>query len=279
MNKTKRTLIVSSVVMALVLVVTIVSVTAAWFSNVASSNVDKNFEIESTTLKETANISMDDDLSGSNTSAWPAVLKPGTALANGQFPRGKDLKEAKGNVAVAAKTAVFYFPINFIGSSDLDSTSGKSIDRRRSLMLKLNTVKLVLGTTDSDGNKIDDGQEYKSRFNVEMCLVRFDENKTATEIDLDGVYSDALSGTDVYYYQKTENNTADGEPCDEFYMLIIPGEEYYVRATIYFNEVDEQYDDLLYLRGKTLEFNFELTTKVTDGVDIRSHNKTPKTSG
>lgn len=272
MNKTKRTLIVSSVVMALVLVVTVVSVTAAWFSNVASSKEDK-FTIDSTTLQESANITIgDNDIGGSNNFAWPAVLAPGTMLKNGEYPRGKALKKAGGNIVTAAKTAVFYFPINFIGSSDLDS-SGNSIDGRRSLMLKVNSAKLADA---SDGESVGDTTDYKSKFNVEMILVTIAENngkKTATEISLDNVYSDALSGTDkVYYYQKTVNNTPEGEPCDEFYMLIIPGEEYYVKATIYFNEVDEQYDDLLYLKNKTLKFDFTLTTDMPTDVNIRKHN-------
>lgn len=269
MNKTKRTLTVSSVVMALVLVVTVVSVTAAWFSNVASTKEDR-FTIDSTTLKESANITIGDDSIGeSNTMVWPAVLKPGTMLKSEKYPHGKDLKEAKDNVAVAAKTAVYYFPINFIGSSDL--SGGKSIDGRRSLMLKLDSAKLASGET------VDESTDYKGKFNVEMCLVTLSEDKkVATEINLDGVYSDALSGTsNVYYYQKTDNNTPEGEPCDEFYMLIIPGEEYYVKATIYFNEVDEQYDDLLYLKGKTLKFDFMLTTDMPADVNIRAHKPSP----
>lgn len=268
MNKTKRTLIVSSVVMALVLIVTVVSVTAAWFSNVASTKED-GFTIDSTTLKESANITIGDDSIGeSNTMVWPAVLNPGTMLKNGEYPRGKALKNTGENIVVAAKTAVYYFPINFIGSSDL--SGGKSIDGRRSLMLKLDSAKLVSGETV-------ESTDYKGKFNVEMCLVTLSEDKkVATEINLDGVYSDALSGTsNVYYYQKTENGTEDGEPCDEFYMLIIPGEEYYVKATIYFNEVDEQYDDLLYLKGKTLKFDFMLTTDMPADVDIRAHKPSP----
>ena len=268
MNKTKRTLIVSSVVMALVLIVTVVSVTAAWFSNVASTKED-GFTIDSTTLKESANITIGDDSIGeSNTMVWPAVLNPGTMLKNGVYPRGKALKNTGENIVVAAKTAVYYFPINFIGSSDV--SGGKSIDGRRSLMLKLDSAKLVSGETV-------ESTDYKGKFNVEMCLVTLSEDKkVATEINLDGVYSDALSGTsNVYYYQKTENGTEDGEPCDEFYMLIIPGEEYYVKATIYFNEVDEQYDDLLYLKGKTLKFDFMLTTDMPAGVDIRAHKPSP----
>lgn len=252
--------------MALVLIVTVVSVTAAWFSNVASTKED-GFTINSTTLKESANITIGDDSIGeSNTMVWPAVLNPGTMLKNGEYPRGKALKNTGENIgkniAVAAKTAVYYFPINFIGSSDL--AGGKSIDGRRSLMLKLDSAKLASGET------VDESTDYKSKFNVEMCLVTLSEDKkVATEINLDGVFSDALSGTsNVYYYQKTEKN---GEPCDEFYMLIIPGEEYYVKATIYFNEVDEQYDDLLYLKGKTLKFDFMLTTVMPAGVNIRAH--------
>lgn len=265
MNKTKRTLIVSSVVMALVLVVTVVSVTAAWFSNVASTKEDR-FTIDSTTLKESANITIGDDSIGeSNTMVWPAVLNPGTMLKNGEYPSGKALKNTGENIVVAAKTAVYYFPINFIGSSDL--SGGKSIDGRRSLMLKLDSAKLASGET------VDESTDYKGKFNVEMCLVTLSEDKkVATKINLDGVYSDALSGTsNVYYYQKTEN----GEPCDEFYMLIIPGEEYYVKATIYFNEVDEQYDDLLYLKGKTLKFDFMLTAVMPADVNIRAHKPSP----
>ena len=251
--------------MALVLIVTVVSVTAAWFSNVASTKED-GFTIDSTTLKESANITIGDDSIGeSNTMVWPAVLNPGTMLKNGVYPRGKALKNTGENIKVAAKTAVFYFPINFIGSSDL--SGGKSIDGRRSLMLKLDSAKLVSGETV-------ESTDYKSKFNVEMCLVTLSEDKkVATEINLDDVYSDALSGTsNVYYYQKTEKN---GEPCDECYMLIIPGEEYYVKATIYFNEVDEQYDDLLYLKGKTLKFDFMLTTDMPADVNIRAHKPRP----
>ena len=88
MNKTKRTLIVSSVVMALVLIVTVVSVTAAWFSNVASTKED-GFTIDSTTLNESANITIGDESIGeSNTMVWPAVLNPGTMLINCVYPRG-----------------------------------------------------------------------------------------------------------------------------------------------------------------------------------------------
>ena len=75
MNKTKRTLIISSIVMALAFIVTVVSVTAAWFSNVSSSKQD-GFIIGSTTLKESATISIDTNVGGSSdVSIWPAVVE------------------------------------------------------------------------------------------------------------------------------------------------------------------------------------------------------------
>ena len=43
------------------------------------------------------------------------------------------------------------------------------------------------------------------------------------------------------------------------YLLVMPGETYYVRATIYFNQVDEEVDvELLYT---SVFFNFVLEMK------------------
>ena len=91
MNKTKRTLIISSIVMALAFIVTVVSVTAAWFSNVSSSKQD-GFIIGSTTLKESATISIDTNVGGSSdVSIWPAVVKKGYLAQGGrQQPDRRD---------------------------------------------------------------------------------------------------------------------------------------------------------------------------------------------
>lgn len=272
MNKTKRTLIVSSVVMALVLVVTVVSITAAWFSNTVNTSQD-NFTINSTTLQESANITIgDSDIEESNTFAWPAVLKEGVMQRGESYPSGTALKNASEKVLTPARVAVFYFPINFIGSSDLEGN--QSIDGRRSLVLKVNSAKIVANVTDENGQTVKtvvDETDYKDEFNVEMSLVTIDADKKVSQIDLSNVYSDSLAGTnDVYYYQ----SSVDGEPDKNLYMLLIPGEEYYVKATIYFNKVDEEYDNLLYLNGKTLGFDFMLSSEVGD-VNIRAHK--PKT--
>lgn len=267
MNKTKRTLIVSSVVMALVLVVTVVSVTAAWFTNTASSSQD-GFTINSTTLEETASITIDDgDVDGANSTLWPAVIKQGVLAKGAIPPSGASLKNEGGDIIQKAKCAVFYFPLNFIGEPDTYKSGdeyGKTIDGRKALSLVVSSAKIgPIGGAPSD-----DAEDIKDDFNVEMCLVSVNKDtKQASEISLDGVYSDALKGTDsVFYHQRY----TDGEPIDKsLYMLIVPGEEYYVKATIYFNKVDEEYDDLLYLRGKSVYITFKLESDVGD-VDVRA---------
>ena len=94
MNKTKRTLIVSSVVMALILVVTVVSVTAAWFTNVADST-PRGFEISSDLLQESASISIDESVSGYGSSIWPAIANPGYLAKGNLAPYGTALKNAE----------------------------------------------------------------------------------------------------------------------------------------------------------------------------------------
>lgn len=271
MNKTKRTLIVSSLVMALTLIVTIVSVTAAWFSNTASSQKD-GFTIDSTVLSETADIKIDEDMNdGSNTSAWPAVAKPGVVLAGDGCPRGAALKETGNKISRAAKSAVFYFPINVIGTSDTDA-DGETIDGRKSMLLDVVSAKIATETVDEDGNKkvVLGDTDYLERFNVEMCIVTINADKSADKVDVSDVDPANLKNTNnIYYYQNAKEN---GDPQSKLYMLIVPGESYYVQATVYFNEVDEKCEDLLYLTGQTLRFDFKLSTNVGD-VNIRQHKK------
>ena len=66
MNKTKRTLIVSSVVLTLIVIVTAISATAAWFSNIEDSSED-GFTIDSALLQESASIDIDSKATGYGT--------------------------------------------------------------------------------------------------------------------------------------------------------------------------------------------------------------------
>ncbi len=269
MNKTKRTLIISSIVMALAFIVTVVSVTAAWFSNVSSSKQD-GFIIGSTTLKESATISIDTNVGGSSdVSIWPAVVKKGY-LAQGKIaPTGKALiNTSTANVIATAKTAVVYFPINFVGSPDTkvnDKGEKEEIDGRKSLQVNLNfaSTEANLIKTEQDGKLVVTGtnKDVKGAFNVELDMVSVVKNGdayTITPIDMTGVDPTKLSGTDKIYCNQP--SLTNGEPGYDLYLLVMPGETYYVRATIYFNQVDEEVDvELLYT---SVFFNFVLKMDV-----------------
>ena len=263
MNKTKRTLIISSIVMALAFIVTVVSVTAAWFSNVSSSKQD-GFIIGSTTLKESATISIDTNVGGSSdVSIWPAVVKKGYLAQGGVAPVGKALKTSTAIVPTKAKTAVVYFPINFVGAPD-SNAEGVEIDGRKSLQVKLNfaSTEANLVKTEQDGKEVVTGtnKDVKGAFNVELDMVSVVKNGdayTITPIDMTGVNPKELSGTDkIYCNQPLEN----GEPGHDLYLLVMPGETYYVRATIYFNQVDEEVDVELLYTSVFFNFVLEMTT-------------------
>lgn len=264
MNKTKRTLIISSIVMALAFIVTVVSVTAAWFSNVSSSKQD-GFIIGSTTLKESATISIDTNMGGSSdVSIWPAVVKKGYLAQGGVAPAGKALKTSTAIVPTKAKTAVVYFPINFVGAPDVDDKR-EEIDGRKSLQVNLNfaSTEANLIKTEQDGKQVVTGtnKDVKGAFNVELDMVSVVKNGNKydiTPIDMKGVDPKRLSGTNNIYCNQPSR--ANGEPGYDLYLLVMPGETYYVRATIYFNQVDEEVDlELLYT---SVFFNFVLKMDV-----------------
>lgn len=267
MNKTKRTLIISSIVMALAFIVTVVSVTAAWFSNVSSSKQD-GFIIGSTTLKESATISIDTNVGGSSdVSIWPAVVKKGYLAQGGVAPVGKALKTSTAIVPTKAKTAVVYFPINFVGAPD-SNAEGVEIDGRKSLQVKLNfaSTEANLVKTEQDGKQVVTGtnKDVKGAFNVELDMVSVVKNGdayTITPIDMTGVNPKELSGTDKIYCNQP--SLENGEPGYDLYLLVMPGETYYVRATIYFNQVDEEVDVELLYTSVFFNFVLEMTTDKT----------------
>lgn len=287
MNKTKRTLIVSSVVMALILVVTAVSVTAAWFSNFAGSN-EGGFTIDSALLQESVNITIDSSASDYGSALWPAVATPGYLEKGKVAPYGTDLKTTQtGVIDVKAKCAVIYFPIRFEGSPDLNEQNA-AIDGRRSLYLEVQHA--YLGTKPAENNtengaiNEDTTKDYLSWFNVEMQLVKVTktvngEMVTTTVEDLPSTQTPQGEAGDVYYNQP--NTANDKYPGYKLYMLLKPGVEYYVQATIYFNKLDEECDEkLLYLDAfqeaqKAISFKFELHSALPGNTSIRNNNMTP----
>ena len=265
MNKTKRTLIVSSVVMALILVVTVVSVTAAWFTNVADST-PTGFEISSDLLQESASISIDESVSGYGSSIWPAIANPGYLAKGNLAPYGRALKNAETDVIdKGAQCAVLYFPIKFVGDPDSGATDG-----RKSLVL--NVVYAHLGTKSEGNDGVTEGEEnYLSAFNVEMELVRITE--TGSEPIHPVTPSESSTAKDVYYYQPFFDAT-ELLPSYKLYMLVNPGDTYYVKATVYFNQIDEECDEkLIYMdvdKDKSIVLRFELQNQIDSTIDIRN---------
>ena len=292
MNKTKRTLIVSSVVMALILVVTAVSVTAAWFSNFAGSN-EGGFTIDSALLQESVNITIDSSASDYGTALWPAVATPGYLEKGKVAPYGTDLKEKKNEtyavtgVQKAAKCAVIYFPIRFEGSPDLNEQN-VAIDGRRSLYLDVQHA--YLGTKPAEngnGNNTpsEETKDYLSAFNVEMSLVKLVEKEGSDKPVAEPIASvnpsDFANNPSAIYYNQPYFDGDTKMPCYKLYMLVKPGEKYYVKATIYFNQIDEECDEkLLYLDAfqkaqKAISFKFELHSTLPAGTSIRNNHMTP----
>lgn len=288
MNKTKRTLIVSSVVMALILIVTAVSVTAAWFSNFAGSN-EGGFTIDSALLQESVNITIDSSASDYGSALWPAVATPGYLEKGALAPYGTDLKEKKNEtyavtgVQKVAKCAVIYFPIRFEGSPDLNEQN-VAIDGRRSLYLDVQHAYLGTKPNENGAMTEDATKDYLSSFNVEMKLVRVTktvngEMVTTTVEDLPSTPTPQGEAGDVYYNQP--NTANDKYPGYKLYMLLKPGVEYYVQATIYFNKLDEECDEkLLYLDAfeqaqKAISFKFELHSTLPENTSIRNNHMKP----
>jgi len=170
---------------------------------------------------------------------------------------------------------VVYFPINFVGAPDTKTVDGQTtaIDGRKALEVSLNFVstKSNLKKETQDGKEVIVGtdKDVKSAFNVELDMVSVAKNAdggyTITPIDMTGIDPSKLSGTDdIYCNQPSLEN---GEPGYNLYLLVMPGETYYVRATIYFNQVDEEVD--LELLHTTIFFNFGLKMEVDKDVDVR----------
>lgn len=270
MNKTKRTLFISSLVMVLTLIVAIVSVSAAWFGNTANVSKD-GFVIDSDTLQEFASIEIDSDLTAEGgEKLWPAIAKKGELLKNGIVaPIGKTLKAANGVVQRGAKCATVYFPVTFMGAGDEGYT-----DQRKSLKLSVESATIAKYVVKDSDDKIVSFTNFKNDFNVELDMVSITKAEgqvpTVTLISMDGVDAGNLTGNQIFYVQPYEN----GEPTYNLYMLLQPGISYYVRATIYFNHIDEECNpELLY---ETISFNFSMSILKPDAdnwVNIRKMYK------
>ncbi len=286
--------------MVLALVVTIVSVSAAWFSNTASTQIDNKLVVGSDTVKEFVTIKVDSSMSEGGVAIWPAKAKPGEVLKNdtAPLPHGVELKTKGGIIDKEARTAVQYIPLTFVGTPDAWTGSN---DGRKSLSLSLESVTIAkymdrdaLGKPvinyDEAGKPII-FKDFKGEFCVELAIIAVSKDENDKVIPGDAMEKGTPGSegwndsNQIYYEQKIldgaeiveASETGKGEDL-ALYMLLLPGTEYYIRATIYFNKLDEECNHELLMPNETIFFNFSLNVmnNTTDAnfVDIREMGKT-----
>ncbi len=149
MNKTRRTLIISSVIMAMAFIVAVVSVSAAWFGDMKSAS-RAGFVIQSDTLQDSASIDINSSKGMSGESIYPAIAELGYLLNEGAVaPTGAVLKSdtLPAGVAEKARVATVYFPIQFVGTPD----TGYELENRKSLHIAMNSANIGKMSVTVDG--------------------------------------------------------------------------------------------------------------------------------
>ena len=152
MNKTRRTLIISSVIMTLAFIVTLVSVSAAWFGDMKSAS-QVGFVIESDTLQDSASIDINSSKGMTGESIYPAVMQLGYLLKDGAVaPTGAVLKgdNLPAGVAQKARVASVYFPIEFVGTPD----AGFESENRTSLHITMMSANIGKLSVKVDGVEV-----------------------------------------------------------------------------------------------------------------------------
>lgn len=281
MNKTKRTLLISSIVMVIVLAVVLVSVTAAWFSIYANTSKG-GITIGSNTINETVTI---ENAQNSSNAIYPAIATKGSASKGNVMPIGTDLLNSGEYISQTAQCAVFYFKINFLGAGD----SGKN-DNRKTIQVSATGAYLVDKDEALSDEEMKTAKNYLDKFNVQMELVskseqKTDENNTITTYTkIDSHNPSEFGGSsdthgDFVYYNQPKKTESDKLWSNNLNMLIVPGTDYYVKATVYFNRVDEECEEILQYAtqfGNKVQFTFKIDDKVSN-LNLRENNN--NTSG
>ena len=251
--KTQKTLIISSAIMALVLVVTIVSVSAAWFGDIKHAETSK-LSITSQRPMGEATIDLTSAASLNDVTAdlIPARIKKVNGISwllagNAPAPTGNDLRPAdnsnlnRDSIKAAASNAVdksatvsdIFFPFNYSGTPDTGATDGK-----KAIRIYIDTAKIKLGT-DNQGNAILDATNFIDEFYITFNVVEnVTKNATTGAITYTPVTStpiERLSPTtdNIFFYYKESETT--------LYLLAPPDvDKYSVQVQISYNFVDEE---------------------------------------
>lgn len=170
MSKTKRTLIISSLIVALAFVVTVVSISAAWFGDMKSASTKSGFIIESDKLADSASIDISSSQNMEGQDIRPAIATPGyflrqqIAAPTGAVLKNKDVSKG---IEEGAIVATVYFPIQFVGGPD----DGYEQENRKSLHIEM--ISANVGKMRLTGNGVDvmyekTGKKLSSKQDLDM---------------------------------------------------------------------------------------------------------------
>ena len=266
--KTKKAIIISSAIMALVLVVTIVSVSAAWFGDVMHKETEnKALHINSQRPMGEASIDLTsaESLNDGTADLIPARIKKDAngvswlLAGNAPAPVGGTLRPAdnsnsnRDSIQVAASSAVdkaatvsdIFFPFSYSGTPDSGVADGK-----KAIRIYIDTAKIKLGTQTVSGQEqpVLDATNFIDEFYITFNVVtNVTKNPSTGAITYDSVTSAtatksgdvitftnlSASNNSIYFVNDVANNT--------LYMLAPPDvDTYSVQVKISYNFVDEE---------------------------------------
>jgi hypothetical protein len=210
--KTKRALIISSAIMVLVLIVTIVSVSAAWFGDIKhAETANKALHVSSQRPMGEATIDLTsaESLNEGTANLIPAEIKVDAngiswlLAGNAPAPNGGDLRPADGStnnrnsIKAAASSAIsksatvpeIFFPFNYSGTPDSGVPDGK-----KAIRIYIDTAKIKLGTRQVGDKEeaILDETEFIDEFYITFNVVRNVTKNPETGVI---TYSNATSAT------------------------------------------------------------------------------------
>lgn len=262
--KTKRVLIISSAIMALVLVVTIVSVSAAWFGDIKHAETSRQLYVSSARPEGKATIDIESaaDLNRNTASLVPAKAVNGWLLGGSSIATGATLRTANSSAGIqtAATVADIYFPFGYSGAADAGYVDGK-----RAIKIYFDSTYIkVKGTTDTVDKSINFIDEFHINFYVVTAILDLEghvvgyndpvASATATKDSSNKItYTGLAPSDDNIFFVEVLNEKA-------LYMLVTPysNVQYYVKASISYNYVDEELNPATI--NQTLMFGIRIKT-------------------
>lgn len=294
--KLKKTLIISSAIMALALVVTIVSVSAAWFGDIKHAETEKlAITSERPSGAATFDLTSYSKLNQNSVDLVPAIaienlLLGGATVPNGAVLRtedefGKDTSSsniqsgATSSVSAPASVASIYFPFRWSGTPDAGYSDGK-----KAIKIWIDTAQIKLGETGTGDNKtaILDPINYIDEFYITFSVVKipkeipeggseevptYDEDgnmitqpvaSVSATKDSSGNITYAMSDGDDNVFYVNDDGALNGGVNNKAVYLLVPSyyADYNIKVEVSYNKVDEELNPATI--DKTIAFGIKI---------------------